>query len=52
MYYKFALCEHPDSKDEIREFAKRMVTEKFGEEHVAEIEWAESVFVTTDECDW
>lgn len=36
---RFALTDHPEDGETDREFAERMVTEKFGAKHVADLDW-------------
>jgi hypothetical protein len=33
------IFDHPDDKESPLDFAKRMVTEAFGAEHVADLDW-------------
>jgi len=33
------MFDHPDGNESFKDFAKRLVTEEFGEEHVADLDW-------------
>ena len=42
--------EHPLDRDSVRAFAERLVCEEFGEEHVADLDWASSVVLDIMDC--
>ena len=42
---------HPDSKEDELEFAKQLITDKFGEDHVADLDWENSTLLN-DDNDW
>lgn len=41
---------HAGLGDDLLNYAKQLVRKKFGEEHVADLDWENSCVVTYDEC--
>lgn len=41
--------EHPDLSDDL-EWAKKIVREEFGENHVADLDWKNCIIVGDDKC--
>jgi len=44
------LMGHPDSEEEAIEYAKGLVIEHFGEEHVKDLDWDNCKVVTWSQC--
>ena len=41
---------HPWKDEDLKEYARNLVTEKFGEEHCADLDWDNCQIVTEDCC--
>jgi hypothetical protein len=43
--------EHPQGGEDPRAFAERLITEEFGEAHVADLDWEHSEILEWERCD-